>query len=467
MTHASVFSGIGGAEVAATMLGWENLFHCEINPFGRRVLEYWYPKSKSYEDITKTNFSEWRGKVSVLSGGFPCQPFSVAGQRRGKDDDRYLWRICSESLTRCDPLGSLARTLLASSRWWSKARLLEWRTRQLYSVRWTTFADTDNAQPSPSNASAETLRVTDIPSKRLLYQLVPLVRPTEETECSSLDTEILPTPIARDGIGGAHKTDGEVRVREEKDYKPFSASLKDLAWGNLLPTPMTTDYNTTLDEDARERCLKRRQAEGKCRPGKLGELRQLAVDGLLPTPREMVRQRTEQGFLLTPSASDGIRGGMTMETLTKHNKPNAENSNLAEQIAHMVCDGYLPTPVSRDWKGMQANEWKEMKGEENPLETPFPSLPGVVAKMANESLLPTPRASEQGNAANLDAESVANRKFPNMETVMARAVRGTMSQGVGCGIHSRLNPQFTGEMMGFPSMWVACPFLSESGEPRV
>ena len=62
MTHASVFSGIGGPEVAATMLGWENLFHCEINPFGRQVLDYWYPNSKSYEDITTTDFTEWRGR---------------------------------------------------------------------------------------------------------------------------------------------------------------------------------------------------------------------------------------------------------------------------------------------------------------------------------------------------------------------------------------------------------------------
>ena len=59
MTHASVFSGIGGSEVAATMLGWENLFHCEINPFGRQVLDYWYPNSKSYEDITTTDATEF------------------------------------------------------------------------------------------------------------------------------------------------------------------------------------------------------------------------------------------------------------------------------------------------------------------------------------------------------------------------------------------------------------------------
>ena len=91
MTHASLFSGIGGAEIAATWLGWENLFHCEINPFGRKVLEYWYPNSISYEDITKTDFTEWRGRIDVLTAGFPCQPFSLAGQRKGADDDRYLW----------------------------------------------------------------------------------------------------------------------------------------------------------------------------------------------------------------------------------------------------------------------------------------------------------------------------------------------------------------------------------------
>ena len=53
ITHASVFSGIGGPEVAATMLGWTNLFHCEINEFGRKILDYHYPEAESYEDITK------------------------------------------------------------------------------------------------------------------------------------------------------------------------------------------------------------------------------------------------------------------------------------------------------------------------------------------------------------------------------------------------------------------------------
>ena len=90
-THASLFSGIGGAELAASWLGWTNVFHCEIQEFPRKVLEYWFPNSISYEEITKTDFTEWRERIDVLTGGFPCQPFSVAGKRKGAEDNRYLW----------------------------------------------------------------------------------------------------------------------------------------------------------------------------------------------------------------------------------------------------------------------------------------------------------------------------------------------------------------------------------------
>ena len=103
MTHASVFSGIGGPELAATILGWDNLFHCEINPFGRKVIEYWYPKAKSYEDITTTDFTEWKGRVNVLTGGFPCQPFSYARKRRGAEDDRYLWPYMFRCIDQVQP----------------------------------------------------------------------------------------------------------------------------------------------------------------------------------------------------------------------------------------------------------------------------------------------------------------------------------------------------------------------------
>ena len=91
MTHASLFSGIGGFDLAAEWMGWENLFHCEWNPFGQRVLKHHFPNSISYNDITKTDFSIHRGQVDILTGGFPCQPYSSAGKRLGKADERHLF----------------------------------------------------------------------------------------------------------------------------------------------------------------------------------------------------------------------------------------------------------------------------------------------------------------------------------------------------------------------------------------
>jgi len=89
--HASLFSGFGAADLAAEWMGWDNAFWCEIDNFPRTVLSYWFPKSKGYGNIKETDFKFWRGKIDVLTGGFPCQPFSVAGQRKGQEDDRYLW----------------------------------------------------------------------------------------------------------------------------------------------------------------------------------------------------------------------------------------------------------------------------------------------------------------------------------------------------------------------------------------
>ena len=91
MIHASLFSGIGGFDLAAEWLGFRNAFHCEINPFCEKILKYHFPHAEHYTDITKTDFTPWRGKIDILSGGFPCQPFSLAGQRKGAEDDRYLW----------------------------------------------------------------------------------------------------------------------------------------------------------------------------------------------------------------------------------------------------------------------------------------------------------------------------------------------------------------------------------------
>lgn len=100
MTHASLCTGIGACELAATWMGWENLFSCEIDEFCNKVLKHHYPKAIHYGNIFEQDFREWRGRVDVLTAGFPCQPFSCAGKRNGAEDDRYLWpevlRVISE-----------------------------------------------------------------------------------------------------------------------------------------------------------------------------------------------------------------------------------------------------------------------------------------------------------------------------------------------------------------------------------
>ena len=91
LTHGSLFSGIGGFDLAADWMGWDNKFHCEWNEFGQKILKYYWPNAESYGDITKTDFTIWRGSIDIITGGFPCQPYSVAGLRKGKDDSRHLW----------------------------------------------------------------------------------------------------------------------------------------------------------------------------------------------------------------------------------------------------------------------------------------------------------------------------------------------------------------------------------------
>jgi DNA (cytosine-5)-methyltransferase 1 len=91
MRHGSLFSGIGGFDLAAEWMGWENVFHCEWNPFGQKVLHHYWPNAEQFTDITKSDFTKYANRIDILTGGFPCQPYSTAGKRLGKEDERHLW----------------------------------------------------------------------------------------------------------------------------------------------------------------------------------------------------------------------------------------------------------------------------------------------------------------------------------------------------------------------------------------
>lgn len=102
MIHFSLFSGIGGFDLAAEWMGWDNYLSCEIEDFPNQVLNHYWPEAYHHRDIKNLDydtiqnelsrrFGEWRTKPVVLTGGFPCQPYSHAGQRKGKEDERHLW----------------------------------------------------------------------------------------------------------------------------------------------------------------------------------------------------------------------------------------------------------------------------------------------------------------------------------------------------------------------------------------
>lgn len=91
MTHGSLFSGIGGFDLAAREVGFENIFQVERDKWCQKVLTKNFPETKKYLDIKEFNGKEYEGSIDIISGGFPCQPFSFAGKRKSKNDDRYLW----------------------------------------------------------------------------------------------------------------------------------------------------------------------------------------------------------------------------------------------------------------------------------------------------------------------------------------------------------------------------------------
>lgn len=91
MKLGSLFSGIGGFELAAEKVGWKTIFTCEIDAFCRRILAYYWPSAIHYNDIKELTAKKYYGQIDILTGGFPCQPFSVAGKRKGTKDNRYLW----------------------------------------------------------------------------------------------------------------------------------------------------------------------------------------------------------------------------------------------------------------------------------------------------------------------------------------------------------------------------------------
>jgi C-5 cytosine-specific DNA methylase len=221
--HGSLFSGIGGFDLAAEWAGWQNAFHCEWNEFGQKILKHYWPKAISYGDITKTDFTIHRGTIDVLTGGFPCQPYSLAGKRKGKEDERHLWPEMLRAIREIAPRYIVGETFMAyligTGDWFSTRCKLTWK------MKGTKYS-------------------------RLYFQLVPLVRHIGEKEYGLWPT---PTSVQRDHPervnGLLEKGASTMMSRKNGENRPNSVLDMAMFLG-MIPTPTTRDYKGARSKEA-------------------------------------------------------------------------------------------------------------------------------------------------------------------------------------------------------------------------
>lgn len=403
-THGSLFSGIGGPEIAAEEMGWKNMFHCEINPFGRKILDYWFPNSKSYEDITKTNFTEWRGKINVLTGGFPCQPFSCAGQRKGAEDDRYLWPEMLRAIREIQPDWVVGENVAGILSMVQPGSELRWDVKNLCSER-LTEKEYCIGRNTLSKQCVTTLNVKDISSNRLLFRLVPSERRTEETVSS-----LLPT-VQTQGL----------KVCNENGKTTFYPV-------GLLPTPRAVEVVEHPMKAA---------ARTKDRTGtKLNNLSSGAAFGLLPTP------------MASDATTGAIIGKNDQFVTTRNGTPrriNQNGQNGSVGLARMVR--LLPTPNARE-----ADKYSKKYNPNSQMGT-------ALTAMAVNGMLPTPAARDYQPSVSPQALKRKNGKMRTDALCNLPVMLGEHHSQNG-GKTSQLNPLFVAEMMGFPPDWTVLPFQS-------
>jgi len=102
MTVGSLFSGIGGLDLGLEWSGFEVAWQCENEPYAARVLRQHWPHVPNLGDVTKINWEDVP-YVDVIAGGYPCQPFSIAGFRDGDSDARHLWPYFADAIRRIRP----------------------------------------------------------------------------------------------------------------------------------------------------------------------------------------------------------------------------------------------------------------------------------------------------------------------------------------------------------------------------
>lgn len=378
--HASLFSGIGAPELAALWLGWQNVFHCEINEFCNTILNYWFPNSINYENIKTTDFSRWQGQIDILTGGFPCQPFSSAGRRLGTDDDRYLWPEMLRVIRQIQPTFVIGENVAGI------ISMVQPGEEVKVGSTTSLFEENDDIYQKKQEFVVETV-CSDLECEG--YSVQPFVIPAcavgaphqrdrvwfiarRNVPTSPTDTMyegILRRPSVNESEGKAQRlqerneiqqpTEPSSLLRHAPDtFNTGAEGMRERQAENSLSRAASHTISGEIQHSKRIKALKKKggktmgsRANGEQRPNGLMDF--LNFHGILPTPcaqdfkkrgvnskqKGLPEMFRKWDWLLTPGASDGMRAMMTMDNLKGHRKKNAAQSNLAEQIAHKIGGG--------------------------------------------------------------------------------------------------------------------------------
>lgn len=325
---------------------------------------------------------------------------------------------CFERYGRYTPLGSLVKTLMESRRWWSPAKSLRWDAQTIFSKRITYI---EKKADSHSTKSVQISKPKDIPSNRLLFQLAVSERPTEGIEYGLLQEEyqqLLLTQTAVMITEDPKKFKERAKKNGYRNGTTYGSLASQVMFSDILPTPNAMDI-PLKDMEINERG-RRNPKKGKTDHSLGLEDMAVGVAKLLPTP----------------TAID--KGGGRI------NRSPSPNAAERPTLALAARKGLLPTPCS-----IEATKFTKTIN-------PNSQMGQGLTALAVNGLLLTPMAAD-GMRANMKMQSLKNhnKANANLAEQIAHKVGGGTSQ---------LNPLFVEEMMGFPLMWTALPFLSPSGD---
>lgn len=237
LTIGSLFSGYGGLDLAVeSVTGARTAWHCEYDDAPARILAHHYPDIPNHRDVTQIDW-EAVEPVDVITGGYPCQPFSTAGHRKGEDDARHLWPHVREAIRRIRPRFALLENV-AGHRSMGLDTVLADMAEDGADVRWTSIRASDIGAPHHR--------------ERIFILVIPANSDGIRREAERLTSRPTPTiPGDYDGHRALAWAGGTTDIMRDAVSRWGDAAPAILRWAMIHGEPplVTTDQVTHHDPD--------------------------------------------------------------------------------------------------------------------------------------------------------------------------------------------------------------------------